>query len=100
MQGFGCVCVLLCLLLGLAVGQTADANITTTRPTEESRATLGPDANVTTRPTEESRATLGPDVNVTTGPTDESRATLAPDQPTLSPPICNKPGYDLGPLAR
>ena len=77
MQGFVCVCVLLCLWLGLAVSQN-DAIIAT--PT------------VTLVPTQ-TPATLAPEI---TG----SPATLAPEQPTLSPPICNEPGYDLDPLAR
>lgn len=81
MQGF---VVLLCLWLGLAVGQSTITMTPTLTP-----ATLAPE-----RPTQ-TPATLAPEE-----PTKETPATLAPDQPTLSPPICNEPGYNLDPLAR
>ena len=81
MQGFVCVCVLLCLWLGLAVSQN-DAIFATPAVTP-----------VTPAPTS-TPVTLAPEL------TSESPATLAPEQPTLSPPICNEPGYDLDPLAR
>ena len=77
MQGF--VCVLLCLWLGLAVGQN-ETNVTTTP------ATFAPEQ--TTRPTEESKATLAPEL--------PTRATIAP--PYID--ICTRQGYNITTLSQ